>query len=126
MDNWLFITILILLPVIWLLLHYTTASKYKQIYSLHKKSQKFHGVTIRPCSVACENVKIMEGKRFLASEVTSLPVFGCTTEKCTCTYEHHKDRRKGIERRLPLSALESIFSEQEQRIRPDRRKQGFA
>lgn len=126
MDNWLFIAILILLPIIWLLLHYSTARKNKQLYSLHKKPNKFQGVTLHPCSAACENVKSLEGKRFLASEVTLLPVAGCTTKECLCTFEHHRDRRRGIERRLPLSALETIFSKKDQRIRPDRRKQSFA
>ena len=124
MDNWLFIAILILLPVIWFLLHHSTARK--QIYSLHKKKPKFQGVSIQACSAACDNVKSLEGKRFLADEVSILPVIGCTKEKCLCTYMHHRDRRRGIERRLPLSALETVFSEKDQRFRPDRRKQSFA
>ena len=126
MDNWLFIAILILLPIIWIFLHYSTARKYKQIYSLHKKPQNFHGISIHLCSGACESVKSLEGKRFLASEVTLLPVAGCTTKECLCTFEHHRDRRRGTERRLPLSALETVFSEKDQRFRPDRRKQSFA
>ena len=126
MGNWLFISILILLPVIWLLLHYSTGRKATRLYSLHKKIKSYRGVSIQPCAVACDSVKSLEGKRFLSDEVSLLPVLGCTNQECTCTYQHHRDRRRGIERRLPFSALDNIFSEKEQRARPDRRKQSFA
>lgn len=126
MTNWFFISILILLPVAWLLLHYSTARKHRRLYSLHNKKTAYAGVSIQPCSTACANAKNLEGKRFLPDEVTVLPILGCTNGKCTCTYMHHNDRRRGIERRLPLSALENVLSKQEQRIRPDRRKHSFA
>ena len=96
MENWFFISILILLPIVWFLLHHSTAFKHGRLYSLHNKKRSYPGVSIQPCSTACDNVKNLEGKRFLPDEVTVLPVLGCTSRKCTCTYMHHRDRRSGI------------------------------
>ena len=129
MDNWLFISILILLPVIWLWLHYSKADssrKNTELRSPHIKKQTYHGVTIHQCAAACGNVLSLNGKRFLASEAPSLPVFGCTAKECTCIYEHHKDRRSDIQRRIPSLAMKGTFIENEHRDNPDRRKQSFA
>ena len=112
MENWLFIAILILLPSIWLWLHYFKSRKHTVLRS----HQTYHGVTIHPCSTACDKVKSLDRIRFLAREVTSLPVLGCTTKECTCTYVHHKDRRNGEDRRIAGITMQGVFIENEHRI----------
>ena len=131
MDNWLFILILILLCSIWLWLHHSVSNsshKHKTPSPTKRRPKSYHGVTIHPCHQACEYVNRLKGKRFLASEVAELPIYGCANpECCSCTYIHHDDRRTGEDRRYPSIAMQAVFSEKEQRsTRKDRRKNSFA
>ncbi len=86
-----------------------------------RKLQPFHGVSIRPCSQPCEQVRSMKKVRFLSRETPHLPVDGCTNQNCTCSYSHYKDRRHIDDRRFINS-----FSDSERRIKVDRRDQSFA
>ncbi len=127
MDIWLLPT-LIILSLVWLYFH--RASKLSRSTTKpnqHKpnRATHFHGVTIHVCSKACDKVMPLKNKRFLASEVTQLPVYGCTNEHCTCSYRHHEDRRSGEDRRYPSIVMNSISSTSEHRFRSERRKQSF-
>ncbi len=59
----------------------------------------FHGVTLKPCLIACEAVEAVAGKRFLSREAPALPLAGCNQPRCDCTYGHLSDRRDGGNRR---------------------------
>ena len=127
MDNWLFISLFLLLCVVWFWLHFhpTSADKYNKKSAPDKKPTKtYHGITINPCSKSCEAVNQFSKKRFLASEVTQLPVIGCSNMQCTCSYVHHKDRRAEDDRRALGIAIQSIHSQNDHRQAiGERRKQ---
>jgi len=100
MNIWLFILILIF--SVWIWLKHTKSKpihKHPTSGSSTRTSKSYHGVSIQPCLNACQAVSQFKGKRFLASEVTALPVHGCTAKKCTCTYIHYEDRRSKLDRR---------------------------
>ncbi|MFW5451404.1 MAG: hypothetical protein ACKE9I_07375 [Methylophagaceae bacterium] len=126
MTNWIILALILPLFSVWLWLHYSKSSMQpKQSHT--KKTQSFHGISIHQCSAACANVKSLHGKRFLAREVMSLPIFGCTSKECTCTYVHHNDRRNGGDRRFPTLAMANVFSDHEHRVsKIDRRQASFA
>lgn len=133
MENWLFIFILILLCSAWLWLHQNSKAalshKYKSVSSTKPHAKTYHGASIHLCEQACEPVSHLQGKRFLASEVSALPVYGCTNPRCACTYIHLDDRRSGDVRRHGHASIkmEGVFSENEHRFtRTDRRKHSFS
>ncbi|MFW5451385.1 MAG: hypothetical protein ACKE9I_07280 [Methylophagaceae bacterium] len=130
MNSWLYVAILVV-SGLWLWLHHksaiTSEKAHQRATFIKEHPQKYHGTSIHPCAKACENVKNLHDKRFLASEVTSLPVFGCTTKQCSCSYVHHKDRRSGEDRRFPSIAMDGIYSNREHRTsKKDRRQPSFA
>lgn len=56
----------------------------------------YHGVEIKACGPACDAVKRLSGKRFLADEAPLIPLSECTLKSggCdTCVYVHFDDRR---------------------------------
>lgn len=84
---------------------------------------RFHAVSIQPCSHACNAARKISHKRFLANEVSSLPIAGCDASRCQCTYKHYADRRQRQERRHASLAMEHIYSRHEHRAGSDRRQQ---
>lgn len=131
MENWIFIFLVILLFCVWLWLHYRSKLdlSHKQHQSTHPSEthvKTYHATSIHLCSAPCKCVLPLKGKRFLANEVTALPVQGCTNQKCTCTYVHHEDRRSGDDRRVPSISMANVYSAKEHRMRKERRKQSFA
>ena len=126
MESWLYVPIIILAFSIWFWLnrHHSQTSAP----SSKKQEKHYHGVSIQPGSKACPAVMQLEGKRFLAREVTILPVTGCTAKKCTCTYRHYDDRRSPKERRyLGVSIkLKEASASSEHRTGTDRRKHSYA
>ena len=48
----------------------------------------------------CQQTAVMEGRRFLLSEVPELPPIKCTEGNCACYYVHHEDRRDNTDRRV--------------------------
>ena len=122
MNNWLFVTVLIVLASIWHWFHNVKHQSMQKIRVQAKREpQRFHGVSIRPCSQSCEQVLAMKKVRFLSRETPSLPVDGCINQTCTCSYSHHKDRRHVDDRRF-LNGMH----ENDRRIRSDRRHHNFA
>jgi len=61
--------------------------------------QKFHGVTIQPCSQPCAAVAALADRRFLPEHAPPLPLAGCDQRQCQCAYRHHSDRRDAEDRR---------------------------
>ncbi len=72
-------------------------------------SSKYHSVSISYYlyhhANACEAVKKLEGKRFLAKEAPPLPLPGCGAAHCRCRYVHFRDRRGDDRRSLYKSPL---------------------
>jgi hypothetical protein len=63
-----------------------------------KKKATYHAVSIAPGPKCCAAANVARGKRFLSREAPKLPLAGCDRADCTCRYEHHEDRRKGMRR----------------------------
>jgi hypothetical protein len=56
----------------------------------------YHGVEIKACGPACDAVKRLSGKRFLADEAPLIPLSDCTLKSAgcdRCVYVHFDDRR---------------------------------
>jgi hypothetical protein len=86
----------------------------------------FHAVSINFGKDACAAAKATTGQRFLAKEAPPLPLPDCDAQRCECHYRHHKDRRKGADRRSPfgsggLSGATGRY-DRERREGSDRRK----
>ena len=63
------------------------------------QTTKFHAVSLRFAPNACAAAKEMEGRRFLSTAAPKIPLPDCDASECTCKFKHHKDRRKGDDRR---------------------------
>jgi hypothetical protein len=66
-----------------------------------KQNSTFHAVSIYYAKSACEAARNMDGRRFLSSAAPRLPLAECDVLECKCRFVHHKDRRKGADRRNP-------------------------
>lgn len=66
-----------------------------------KQDTAFHAVSIVYASNACQAARNMDGRRFLSSAAPRLPLPDCDVLECKCRFAHHKDRRKGDDRRNP-------------------------
>jgi hypothetical protein len=69
-----------------------------QTHQARRKSNPFHAVTVKFRKDACNAVRELKAKRFLASEAPRLPLPKCTAKNCSCRFVHYDDRR-GDERR---------------------------
>ena len=60
---------------------------------------EFRGVQINPNSdTCCQAVRDRLGQRFLSNQVPMLPLPGCDSADCRCTYQLFDDRRTDIRR----------------------------
>ncbi len=130
MEKLLFLILLILLYIVLFWLHRNSNArlihKQKSPSSTKPREKTYQGTSIKLCSQACEPVSTLKGKRFLPSEITELPIYGCTNPACACTYLHHDDRRSKNDRRYPSLVMTGFHNAKEHRSsRPDRRKQSF-
>lgn len=125
MNDWLY---LLLIPALLCLVWFWPAPR--QHHAMRRSTDAaespshnaYHAVSIQPCTHACNAVNAMRNKRFLASEVVTLPVPGCNALQCKCTYKHHSDRRTGEDRRHASIAMEHIYAKDEHRSGGDRRR----
>ena len=89
-------------------------------------SGRYHAVSIKFDSKACEAAKALSGRRFLSDAAPRLPLAGCDAPECNCRFAHHKDRRSGSDRRSPFAAAGfgggTGSFEKERRERAGRRK----
>lgn len=67
----------------------------------------YRGVAIKPSNGGCGAVQRWLGKRLLSREAPALPVPGCGSPHCQCTFQHFDDRRAGERRHSGTSARES-------------------
>jgi len=126
MNDWLYLLLIpVLLVVIWFWPEQQSrsASRRDNDEIDDENNSRFHAVSIKPCSHACDAAMRLSSKRFLAGEVTSLPVAGCDATRCQCTYKHYADRRQRQERRHASLAMEHIYAKREHRAGSDRRQQ---
>lgn len=94
---------------------------------LETGSGRYHAVSIKFDSNACEAANAMSGRRFLSAAAPRLPLPGCDAPECNCRFAHHKDRRSGSDRRSPFAAAGfgggTGSFEQERREKAGRRKE---
>jgi hypothetical protein len=120
MDNWLFISLFIVLCATGWWLYYSGAkAAHKQHTTSSPRppppSKSYRGVSLHLCDHACECVCHVRGQRFLASDAPVLPIYGCTNSECSCTYVHHEDRRSGKDRRYPSLTMDGVIANNEHR-----------
>lgn len=80
-----------------------------------------HGVMIIPGPHPCSQVTELWGRRMLAREAPLLPLSGCNSGHCQCTYRHLKDRRQPDERRHDNVDIDKQHKRHEKRSGHDRR-----
>jgi hypothetical protein len=86
------------------------ASRPKFKYHSLGASSDYPAVSIRVAQDSCQAVRESSGIRYLSTEAPLLPLPGCSSEKCRCTYAHHSERRKGTyRRRAILASYKEIF-----------------
>lgn len=92
------------------------------------ETSKFHAVSLKYSSSACDAAKAMTGRRFLSGAAPRLPLPDCDALECRCGFAHHDDRRSGEDRRSPFKP--TIYAggtgtlNVERRDRRDRRSSG--
>jgi hypothetical protein len=79
---------------------------------------KYRAVELQICDDPCESSLAIAGKRLLKSEAPSLPLEGCTHNKCLCVYIQYDDRRC-VQRRMESSPYGRTMGWQ---LSEDRRK----
>jgi hypothetical protein len=105
---------------------YRAARQKRHVAVLNAKRparSNYHCVEIRSGRFACEAVRQLGKTRFLSEEAPRLPLSGCTSQNCTCSYAHFDDRREH-DRRNPYGKWASVppAITGERRARSDRRK----
>ena len=60
----------------------------------------YHAVAVQAGPGCCGAALELKRQRFLSRHAPTLPLSGCTADKCTCVYAHYDDRRSGKDRRL--------------------------
>jgi hypothetical protein len=88
-------------------------------------SGRFHAVSIRIGSNACEQARALHGTRVLAANAPQLPLQSCDVQQCQCRLVHHGDRRDGDDRRSPFQrgfGGSATRRQDDRRSRPDRRR----
>ena len=74
-----------------------------------------HAVSIATGPRCCGSARELRGERFLSRDAPRLPLKDCDRDDCTCRYEHHQDRRKGLRRARDLGVAIDGWIEQDQR-----------
>ncbi len=89
---------------------------------------RYRGVqVIADSDDCCQAVRDIAGRRFLAEEVPPLPLEGCDTASCQCTYKLFGDRRTDLRRTSDIGydiTSELRTSENRRLEADDRRKNG--
>ena len=85
----LFVVIAVSVTLYW----YRARSVVRPTAETQQKINPFHAVTVRYRKDACEAVRALKAKRFLAKEAPRLPLPNCTVKNCNCRFVHYEDRR---------------------------------
>jgi hypothetical protein len=56
-------------------------------------TSKFHAVSIKFSSAACEAAKALDGRRILSNQSPTIPLPECDVADCDCRFVHYQDRR---------------------------------
>jgi hypothetical protein len=75
-----------------------STEKAKPSAPVKKPVNRFHAVSIVPGPRCCAAARELRKERFLSTDAPPLPLTGCDRHDCTCRYEHHQDRRRGLRR----------------------------
>lgn len=67
----------------------------------------FQGVSLKRGPQACEQALALGNRRFLIGQLGQLPLTGCKSRDCTCTFVHHSDRRDDHDDKRAPTALRS-------------------
>ena len=84
-----------------------------------RAAEPFAAVEIRHRSGACAAAHALDGQRFLANESPALPLVGCTSARCRCSFGKLSDRRTDERRFGGLGA--ALFIKAQRRKRAGRR-----
>jgi hypothetical protein len=79
-------------------------------------TQTFHAVTIQAGRNCCHEARALQGQKFLSREAPSLPLKNCSSDDCTCLYQHHDDRRAGPRRARDMGVAVDGWQEADQRV----------
>jgi hypothetical protein len=94
-------------------------------HEMAKTGSQFHAVSLQFPDSACEAAKAMAGKRILSSSAPRIPLPECDLPECKCHFAHHKDRRRGEDRRgqvrQDVFGTTGRYAGKERRYRGDRR-----
>jgi hypothetical protein len=66
---------------------------------------------------ACAEVMKYSGQRLLRGDAPKLPLRGCSAKKCTCSFHHFTDRRKGSRRGDETGIFTSTFQGSNRRLK---------
>ena len=95
---------IVILALSFLLFRRTSASTKKRPPRSNRRGKvqpdsRFHAVSLKFSSAACEAANEIEGKRFLSREAPRIPLQECDVPACKCHFIHHNDRRVADDRR---------------------------
>lgn len=93
-----------------------------EIATLARAGSPYHCVAIRSRGEFCVAARALAGRRLLSSEAPTLPVPGCTSANCRCSYAHYDDRRVEDRREMYRSRQMHDDMRPERRLRKDRRR----
>lgn len=93
------------------------------------KRSPYRAVSVRCGAGACEEALALGSRRFLHGRLGQLPLEGCNSPQCNCTFEHHADRRSSDDdQRAPIGLRSELYAasgKPERRKRRGRRKSDF-
>ncbi len=119
------IQVVVLLLLLWVVVMWWRGRQRKRAVSTADRLpvSPYHCVEVRAGMAACDPVLKLGGTRFLSAEAPVLPVQGCTSARCACSYVHHDDRRETM-RRNPYGHWSNMPLGEggERRSRRDRRR----
>ncbi|WOJ94477.1 hypothetical protein R0135_04770 [Congregibacter variabilis] len=71
----------------------------------------YAAVSVKPSSNSCSTAFEMSNLRYLKSAAPSLPVSGCKSPDCQCSFIHHPDRRRSDDddRRMGIGLQTQLY-----------------
>jgi hypothetical protein len=90
--------------------------------STSKSGGRFGAVEIRTRDGACQAAQALAGQRYLAKDAPALPLAGCTSARCSCTFGKLVDRRTETRRLLHGGLSASLFLAASRRKKRERRR----
>ena len=73
-----------------------------------RATRPYHAVSVQPGPKACQQARSQRERRFLSREAPRLPLPGCDSAECRCSYQHHEDRRQQSRRASDVGVASSI------------------